>query len=60
MEPHHRRAQQVEIDHLDHLDSAFLARFTTAQPARSYLMRDVDVTWSEVHAPRLAPAKALA
>ena len=56
MEPDHRRVQQVEIDYLD---SAFLARFTTAQPAPSYLMRDVDVTWSEVRGPRLAPTKAL-
>ncbi len=56
MEPDHRRAQQVEIDYLD---SAFLARFTTAQQAPSYLMRDVDVTWSEVSAPRLTPTKAL-
>ena len=57
MEPDHRRAQRVEIDDLD---SAFLARFSTAGPAPSYLMRDVDVTWTKVHAPRLAPTGALA
>jgi hypothetical protein len=56
MEPDHRRVQQVEIDYLD---SAFLARFTTAQPAPSCLMSDVDVTWSEASGPRLAPTKAL-
>jgi hypothetical protein len=55
MEPDHRRVQQVEIDYVD---SAFLARFTTAQPAPSYLMREVDVTWPEVLGPRLAPTKA--
>lgn len=56
MEPDHRRAQPVEIDDLD---SAFLARFSTARPAPSYLMRDVDVTWTKVHAPRLARTEAL-
>lgn len=55
MEPDHRRAQQVEIDHLD---SAFLADFTTAQPAPSYLMREVDVTWTKVRAPHVAPTIA--
>ncbi|MGI8983312.1 MAG: hypothetical protein ACR2HM_02065 [Acidimicrobiales bacterium] len=50
MEPEHRRAQRVEIDQLD---SAFLAGFTTARPAPSYLMRDVAVTWTavDVHGP---------
>jgi hypothetical protein len=56
MEPDHRRAQQVDIDHLD---SAFLAGFTSAQPAPSYVMRDVDVTWTNVRAPWLAPTEAL-
>jgi hypothetical protein len=51
MEPEHRRAVQVEIDDLD---SAFLARFSTARQATSYLMRDVDVTWTKARAPRLA------
>ena len=55
MEPDHRRAVQVEIDQLD---SAFLARFSTAQPATSYLMRDVDVTWTKVAAPRLVLTEA--
>jgi hypothetical protein len=49
MEPGHRRALPVEIHSID---SAFLARFTTAQPAPSYLMRDVDVTWTKARAPR--------
>jgi hypothetical protein len=57
MEPDHRRAQLVEIDHLG---SGFLAGFTTAQPAPAYLMRDVDVTWTQERAPRLAQAEALA
>ena len=56
MEPDHRRALPVEIGDLD---SAFLAGFTTAQPALSYLMCDVDVTWTKVRAPRLAPTEAL-
>lgn len=56
MDPDHRRAQQVDIDRLD---SAFLASFTSAQPAPSYVMRDVDVTWTKAHAPRLAPTEAL-
>ena len=41
MAPEHRRAQQVTIDHLI---SEFLAGFASAQPAPSYLMRDVAVT----------------
>jgi hypothetical protein len=55
MEPDHRRAVPVEIDDLD---SAFLAGFSTAQPATSYLMRDVDVTWTKVPAPQLALTEA--
>lgn len=43
MEPENRRARPVEVDHLE---SGFLARFATAEPAPSYLMRDVDVTWA--------------
>lgn len=56
MEPAHRRALQVEIDDLD---SAFLGRFATAQRAPSYLMRDVEVTWTNVRASRLAATEAL-
>lgn len=56
MEPDHRRALQVEIDDLD---SGFLAGFTTAQRAPSYLMRDVDVAWTKGRAPRLAPTEVL-
>jgi hypothetical protein len=56
MEPDHRRALQVEIGDLD---SGFLAGFTTAQRAPSYLMREADVTWTKVRAPRLAPTEAL-
>lgn len=55
MDPDHRRALQVEIDGLG---SGFLTGFTTARPAPSYLMRDVDVTWTKVRAPRLAPTEA--
>jgi hypothetical protein len=49
MEPAHRAAQPVEV--ID-LDSEYLAGFTTARPATSYLMRDVDVIWTPAHAPR--------
>ena len=56
MEPEHRRAVPVEIGDLD---SGFLAGFTTARRAPSYLMREVDVTWTEVRAPRSAPTEAL-
>jgi hypothetical protein len=55
MEPDHRRALQVEIGDLD---SAFIAGFATAQRAPSYLMRDVDVTWTKAPAPLLAPTGA--
>jgi hypothetical protein len=44
MSPSHRKARPVEVDHLE---SAFLASFTTAMPAPSYVVRDVDVTWSQ-------------
>jgi hypothetical protein len=49
MTPNHRRAQLV---HVDDLQSEFLAQFTTAEPAPSYLMRDVDVVWTRERAPR--------
>jgi hypothetical protein len=54
MEPDHRQALPVEINDLA---SAFLDGFTTAERAPSYLMRDVDVTWTEVRAPALALSK---
>lgn len=44
MRPSHRQAQLVDVAHLE---SAFLASFTTAVPAPSYVVRDVDVTWSQ-------------
>jgi hypothetical protein len=56
MEPDHRRALLVEI--VD-LDAGFLAGFTTARLAPSYLMRDVDVTWTKVRPPRFSRAGAL-
>ena len=56
MEPDHRRALQVEIGYLD---SAFLAGFTTAHPAPSYLMRDVDDTWTAMRPPGSVPSMAL-
>src|SRR5262245_48966826 len=43
MRPSHRQARIVEFDHLE---SAFLAGFATAVPAPSYVVRNVDVTWS--------------
>lgn len=54
MDTEHSRAQPVEIDHLT---SQFLARFLSAQPAPSYLMRDVGVTWTPSSAPSV-PAEA--
>jgi hypothetical protein len=45
------RAVTVEI-----LDSAFLDGFSTARPATSYLMRDVDVRWTPAGVPAAAPA----
>jgi hypothetical protein len=51
MEPEHQAALPVDV--VD-LDSGFLAGFVTARPAPSYLMRDVEVTWSRATAPRLA------
>jgi hypothetical protein len=57
MEPSHRRAQLVR---LDDLHSDFLARFTTAVPAPSYLMRDVDVVWTRERAPRPSPQRVSA
>ena len=49
MTPNHRRAQLV---HVADLQSEFLTQFTTAEPAPSYLMRDVDVVWTKERAPR--------
>jgi hypothetical protein len=43
MATHHRDAHDVEVHHLD---SEFLASFKSATAAPSYLMRDVDVTWT--------------
>jgi hypothetical protein len=49
MTPDHRRAQLV---HVSDLESEFLSQFTTAEPAPSYLMRDVNVVWARERAPR--------
>jgi hypothetical protein len=57
MAPAHRRAREVVV--VD-LHSAFLAGFSTATPAPSYLMEDVDVLWKPAPAPRLAEALARA
>lgn len=57
MTTHHREAHPVEIHHLD---SAFLAGFTSATPAPSYLMRDVNVTWTRAPAPRLRRVASVA
>ena len=48
MEPGHHRAQVVE---LDELHAGFLAGFASAEPAPSYLLRDVDVVWTRAPAP---------
>jgi hypothetical protein len=55
MVTHHRLAHPVEIRHLD---SAFLASFTSSTAAPSYLMRDVDVTWTRERAPQLRCTEA--
>lgn len=55
MTPRHRSAQSVEVHHLA---SAFLASFTTAEPAPSYLMRDVDVMWTRERVPRVPTMQA--
>lgn len=43
MQPDHREARAVTVEHLD---SAFITGFSSARPAASYLMRDVDVVWT--------------
>jgi hypothetical protein len=48
MTPHQRHALPVDINDLD---STFLAGFATARPAPSYLMRDVDLTWTRTSVP---------
>ena len=55
MTPHHREAHDVEVHHLD---SAFLASFTSAIAAPSYLMRDVDVKWTRERVPPLSSVEA--
>jgi uncharacterized protein YqjF (DUF2071 family) len=57
MTPNHRLAQLV---HVDDLQSEFLTQFTTAEPAPSYLMRDVDVVWTRERAPRTSPERVSA
>lgn len=57
MTPHHRTAHPVDVHHLD---SAFLASFTSAATAPSYLMRDVDVTWTHERLPQLENTEAFA
>ena len=57
MTPLHRHAQLVDIHDLK---SAFLASFASAVPAPSYLMRDVDVTWTREFGPRLQRLDAIA
>jgi hypothetical protein len=46
----HRDASEVVVEQLA---STYLGGFSTAQPAPSYLLRDVDVTWRPAPAPRL-------
>ena len=57
MAPAHRRARRVDVEHLD---SAFVASFASAEPAPSYLMTDVDVTWRPAPAPAPAGAQGAA
>jgi hypothetical protein len=51
MDPDVCRARAVSIEHLA---SRFIAGFSTAERAPSYLMENVAVTWSPAAAPRLA------
>lgn len=48
MQPAHRTAQPVDVEHLD---SAFIAGFATARPAPSYLMEHVPVDWTPAPPP---------
>lgn len=57
MHPAHRRAAPAQIDQLE---SQFLAQFTTATPAPSYLMRGVDVVWTREPAPRASAERVSA
>jgi Uncharacterized conserved protein (COG2071) len=57
MKPRHRSAAPVEVHCLA---SAFLASFTSAVPAPSYMMRDVDVMWTRERVPRLPRMEAFA
>jgi hypothetical protein len=43
MDPDHRVARELWVDQVS---STFLSGFTSARPAPSYLLRDVQVTWS--------------
>jgi hypothetical protein len=49
MDLDHHDAREIEIDDLE---SEFLAGFAAAQPARSYLMGDVNVLWTVASCPR--------
>ena len=51
MEPVHRDACEVVVEDLE---SAFLDGFATATLSTSYVMRDVDVTWTRAPAPKAA------
>lgn len=57
MAPRHRQAERVDVIELD---AAFLTSFSTAVPGPSYLMRDVEVTWTRARVPRLLRVQALA
>jgi hypothetical protein len=56
MEPEHRHARRFNVETLE---CEFLASFSSASPAPSYLMRDVGVTWRTEPVPQLSPVKAL-
>ena len=50
MDPSRRSARAVTVDALE---STFIAGFTSAAFAPSYLMKDIDVAWARDRAPRL-------
>ena len=55
MEPDHRVARELRVEEID---STFLSGFASARPAPSYLLRDVEVTWSAADAVGSVPSAA--
>jgi hypothetical protein len=56
MDPDHRVARELRVDEVS---STFLSGFTSARPAPSYLLRDVQVTWSAAPCTLATPGAAL-